>query len=81
MMIHKITPFVDYNQLFKRLDIQLNEPTNQNSIKASKVIEPMNKKTLLEDFGDQCNKQPNVPSRPAIYPKVTLIQNVNPMSD
>ena len=30
MMIHKITPSVDYNKWLKRLDIQLNEPTNKN---------------------------------------------------
>ena len=32
---------------FKRLDIQINELTNQNSIKVPKVIKPTNKKTLL----------------------------------
>ena len=36
MMIHTITPFVDYNNWLKRLDIKLNEPTNQNLIKAAK---------------------------------------------
>ena len=35
-------------------------PTNQNSIKVPKVVKPMNKKTLLKDFGDKCNKQLNV---------------------
>ena len=29
---------VDYNYWFKRLDTHLNEPTNQNSIKATKVV-------------------------------------------
>ena len=29
-----------------------NEPTNQNSIKVSKVVMPTNKKTILKDFGD-----------------------------
>ena len=47
MMIHKIIPFVDYNQWFKRLDTQLNTITNQNSIKDPKVIKSANKKTLL----------------------------------
>ena len=37
--------FVDYNYWLKRLDIQLNELTNQNSIKVTKVTKP-NKKTL-----------------------------------
>ena len=31
----------------KRLDTQPNEPTNQNSIKVPKKVEPTNKKTLL----------------------------------
>ena len=43
----KITPSVDYNEWLKRLNNQLNEPTNQNIIKVSKVINPTNKKTLL----------------------------------
>ena len=33
MMIHKIAPSVDNSQWLKRLKTQLNEPTNQNSIK------------------------------------------------
>ena len=37
-------PYVDYNQWLRRLDTQLNEPTNQNSLK---VVKPMNKRTLL----------------------------------
>ena len=38
MMIHKITPSVDFDYWMKRLDTQLNESTNQNSIKNPKVI-------------------------------------------
>ena len=34
MMIHKIIPSVDYNYWLKRLNTQLSEPTNQNSIKS-----------------------------------------------
>ena len=42
MMTHKITPFLDYNKwLKKRLDIQLNEQTNQNSIKVPKVVKTL----------------------------------------
>ena len=37
MIIHKITHSVDYNYWLKRLDNQLNEATNQNSIKVPKV--------------------------------------------
>ena len=40
MMIHKITPSVDYNQGF-------GETTNLNSIKDPKAFKPANKKTLL----------------------------------
>ena len=48
MMIHKINPAVDYNYWLKRLDsgTQHNKPTNRNSIKVPKVVEPTNKKTL-----------------------------------
>ena len=34
------------------LDTQLNEQTNQNSIKVPKVVKPTNKKTLLKSFGN-----------------------------
>ena len=43
MMIHKITPYVDYNKLLKRIDTQLNESTNENSrVDAPKVDKPTN---------------------------------------
>ena len=44
MKIHKNNP-KGYNQWLKRLDIQLNEPTNQNSIKVSKDVNQTNRKT------------------------------------
>ena len=41
MMIHKITPSVDYNYWLKRLNTQLNKPTNQNSEKKfPKLLSP-----------------------------------------
>ena len=43
----KITPSVDYNQLFKRLNTHLNEPTNQNSLEEPKVVKATNKNNLL----------------------------------
>ncbi len=46
MMIHKIAPSEDYNQWLKRLDTQLTEATNQNSIKVLNFVNPTNKKTL-----------------------------------
>ncbi len=47
MMIHKIAHFIDYKYWLKRLDSQLNEPTNQNSLKVIKVGKTTNMKTLL----------------------------------
>ena len=35
------------------MDTQLNKPTHQNSIKFPKVVKPINKKTLLQNFGDE----------------------------
>ena len=45
----KITLSVDYNYKFKRLNTQLNKPTNQNPPQfgpTSKVAKPLNKKML-----------------------------------
>ena len=64
MIIYKITLSVDYNYWLKRLNTQLIEPTNHNSIKAPKVVEPSNRKTLSLSFGDFFNKHPIVPSLP-----------------
>ena len=38
MLIHKITPYVDYIKWLKRMDTQFNKPTNQNSLKVPKVM-------------------------------------------
>ena len=38
---------IDYNLWLKRLDTQLNELINQNSIIVPKVVKPTNKKTLI----------------------------------
>ena len=46
------------------LDTQLNEPTNQNAMLVLKVVKTTNKKTLIYNFGDFCNKQPIVPFPP-----------------
>ena len=43
MMMHKITPSVDYNWWMSHV----NKPTNQNSIKVPNIIKPTNKKVLL----------------------------------
>ena len=44
MMIHKITPSVDYNKWLKHLDTQLN---NSKFTIVTKVVKSTNKKTLL----------------------------------
>ena len=44
MIIHKITPSIDYNWWLKRLDTQLVEPTNPNLFKVFKIIKTTNKK-------------------------------------
>ena len=51
MMIHKITPSIGYDKWFKRFGTQLNESTNQNSIKVSKVVKPKNKKNIIKPWG------------------------------
>ena len=50
MMIHKITPSKDYNNWLKRLDTQLNEPTNPNS-KSSKLISQQIRKRYYKTLG------------------------------
>ena len=47
MVIHNITPSVDYNKWLKSLETQLNELTNQISPKVPKDVKQMKKKTLL----------------------------------
>ena len=47
MIINKIIPFVDDHYRLKRLDTQLNESINQNSIKVPNVVKPTIRKTLL----------------------------------
>ena len=37
-------PFYRFQLVIKRLDTQLNIPTNKNSIKVTKIVKPTNKK-------------------------------------
>ena len=47
------------------METQLNEPTNQNSIKVSKFIKLINKKTFLQIFGTSVINSPmSPPSKP-----------------
>ena len=48
-----------------------NESTNQKTIKESKVVKLTSKKTLSQNFGDYCIKQPNVPSLPGLFVKIS----------
>ena len=47
MKIHKITSSVDNNKWQKRLNSQLNEPTNKNIRKVPKVVNPTNENILV----------------------------------
>ena len=47
MRTYNISHTVDYNYWLKRLDTQINEPANQNSIRVTNVVELTNKETLL----------------------------------
>ena len=47
MMIHKITPFVDYNYWFVRQNTHPNDLTNQNATKVPNYFKSINKKTSL----------------------------------
>ena len=58
----------------KRLDIQLNESTNQNS-KVHKVVKPTNKKTLLEDMGTSILNSQMSP--PMMYNEQEIITNLS----
>ena len=40
-------PFCRLQTVFKRLDIQLNEPTKQNSIKVPQVVKPQIKNPIV----------------------------------
>ena len=47
----QITPSVDLNQLLKRLNTQLNKPTNQNSPKSPKLLSQRIRKRNLKTLG------------------------------
>ena len=51
MMIDKITPSIDYYQWLKRLDAQLNEPINPNTIIVSKVLIQRIRKGYFKTLG------------------------------
>ena len=47
MLIHKITPFVDYNYWLKRFNTQLNNQPIKISIKVPQVDKPRIQETVL----------------------------------
>ena len=49
-------PFCRLILKIESLDTQLNEPTDQNSIKVSKVVKPTKQKLIIKLWG-LCNKQ------------------------
>ena len=51
MMVHKITPSLDYNKWLKRLDTHFNEPTNQNLIKVKKLLGQQIRKSFHYTLG------------------------------
>ncbi len=54
----------------------MNQPT-KISIKVPKFVKPNNKKTLLFDFGDYCNKQANqVGNKPEVCDSVPNIVHI-----
>ena len=52
LMTIKKNSSLEYNKWLKRLNAQLNEPTNHYTLKVPKVFKPTNKKTLYTTFGD-----------------------------
>ena len=59
-MINKITPSIDHNQWLKRLDTQLNKPTNQNSKESPKFLKQRIRKRYLKTLGTSVITESNV---------------------
>ena len=74
-MIHKIRE--QSLHWLKRLDTQLNGPTNQNSIKSPQSCEDNEYLNIIINFGDLCNKHSNVPPPPPSNLMHTYIINVS----
>ena len=56
----------------KRLDTQVNKPTNQNGIKIPKVVMTTNKKNVIIIlWGLKCNKQLNAPTSLVVISLIT----------
>ena len=88
-MVNKFMSIPNYDTMFLFCRLQLLvatfrhfrtlEPTNKILITVQKVGKPTNKKTLLENFGDSCNKQPNVPFLPGINSLINCLSTCSLM--
>ena len=52
IMIQKITLFVALNLWLKRLDMQLSEATNHDSLKSQKMLSQLLRKRYYKTYGD-----------------------------
>ena len=69
-------PSADKNYWLKRLDTQLFEPTNQNSIKVSKGFNPTNKEASYKTMGTSVINSPMSP--PSLCGISILILTIRP---
>ena len=76
--VNKITHSVDYNKCLKCLDTPLNEQTNQNLIKAPKVVKPIIRKDCYNTLGTLWNKKLNVSSLPDNKSYVQVLNMTTP---
>ena len=71
-------PSEDYNYWLKRFDAQVNESTNQNTIKSPKLFsQRIEKESVIKNYGDYCNKQPIVPFLLEYFMYLSLFLNKN----
>ena len=61
MMIHQITPFVDYNYWLKRLETQLMKSTNQNPMEVPKLLSQQIRKRYYKTSGTSVINSPMSP--------------------
>ena len=76
MMIHKITPSADLKKWLKRLNTQLIEPPNQNSIKSPKLLSQRIRKCYYNALGTSVTNSPMFPpSLKSVLPRDLKQQN------
>ena len=62
LLIHKIIPSVDQNKWLKRLNTQLNEPTDQNSLQSPKLLGQRIRKHQYKTLETSVIKSPKSPT-------------------